>query len=426
MTLPPTTPHLDPGRSSRSPFPEGALAVAIGVGLNGISTYAFLAITQRAVGERPYAAFAVVWGLALILGPGLFHPLEQELSRATAYRASRGDGSAPVLRRSATAGLLAWAGVAVMLVIGWFLGLEALLDSNVVLAAALMVSLGGYAGASLVRGVLSGRRKFVIYGGTMAMEGLSRLFLSLAFLGLGIRSVAVFAFSLGAAFTLAAGLGMKERPLADPGPRSEWTELTPALGTLLAISLAEAFLLNIGPLVVKVLSEDQADAGRFLNAMIVARLPLFLFVAIRVTLLPNLARLAGRADWRAFRRLLQNLVLALAGVVAAVVAAAAFVGPSLVHLMFGTRVAALDMSLLAAASGGSMIVLSLSLALVAIGRPGWAAAGWTTGVVAFMAALPFGSDPFLRVETAALAAMVASTGFLAASFHRSVPDRQTR
>lgn len=380
---------------------------------------------MRAVGEAAYALFAVVWGLTLVLGPGLFQPLEQELCRATAERASRGEGSGPVLRRAAAAGLVGVGGLAVALPLAWIGGLHRLLDENVLMATALLGALAGYAAIALVRGMLAGNHAFGRYGTTLAVEGLGRLALALGLLLIGVRSVTWFGFASGGAFVIAALLGAR-KVLAVPGPKAEWTELTPALGTLLVMSLAEAFLLNIGPLIVKVLSDDPETPGRFLNALIVARLPLFLFVAVRVTLLPNLARLAGRGEWLAFARLLRNLVLALSAVVLAVTGAAAAVGPSLVNLLFGTRIGTRDMALLAAANGISMIVLSLSLSLVAIGRAALASAGWCVGVIAFMLALPFGSDPFLRVETASLVAMFTSAAVLAAAVQRSLPDRQTR
>ncbi|HBH76541.1 MAG TPA: polysaccharide biosynthesis protein, partial [Acidimicrobiaceae bacterium] len=67
-------------------MPDGTPAIALGLAINGISTYGFLVLARRAVGDEAYGGLAIVWSLVYILGPGLFQPLEQEVARATAAR----------------------------------------------------------------------------------------------------------------------------------------------------------------------------------------------------------------------------------------------------------------------------------------------------------------------------------------------------
>ena len=87
-----------------NPLPSGTTAIGYGLLINGIATYGFLIIAKRALGDDAYGGLAVLWGLVYILGPGLFQPLEQEIARVTADRASRGLGSAPVLRTASRIG----------------------------------------------------------------------------------------------------------------------------------------------------------------------------------------------------------------------------------------------------------------------------------------------------------------------------------
>ena len=100
---PAISPFLERMRE-RSPLPDGTPAIALGLAINGISTYGFLVLARRAVGDEAYGGLAIVWSLVYILGPGLFQPLEQEVARATAARGSLGQGSAPVLRQAANIG----------------------------------------------------------------------------------------------------------------------------------------------------------------------------------------------------------------------------------------------------------------------------------------------------------------------------------
>ena len=51
-----------------------------------------------------------------LAGPGLFLPLEQEISRALAERRARNQGGVPVVRRAATIGVGLGLGVLVLLI----------------------------------------------------------------------------------------------------------------------------------------------------------------------------------------------------------------------------------------------------------------------------------------------------------------------
>ncbi|MYE08745.1 MAG: polysaccharide biosynthesis protein, partial [Acidimicrobiaceae bacterium] len=81
-------------------LPFGTSWILWGLVFNGLTTYGYLVVAQRALGDDGYGSLAVLWALVNIGGFGLFQPLEQEVARATADRASRGVGSAPVLSRA--------------------------------------------------------------------------------------------------------------------------------------------------------------------------------------------------------------------------------------------------------------------------------------------------------------------------------------
>ena len=83
--------------------------------------------------------------------------------------------------------------------------------------------------------------------------------------------------------------------------------------------MAAAALVNAGPLAAKLLADDTQSAivSEFSYAVLVARVPLFMFQAVQAALLPKLARLAAQGlfdDFRqGFRRLMQVVVLVGAG-----------------------------------------------------------------------------------------------------------------
>ncbi len=412
------TSYLRKRIDNRRLLPHGTSAIGWGLVANGLATYGFLVVAQYAMGEEGYGTFAVVWALVNIFGPGLFQPLEQEVARATADRASRGEGSAAVLHRAAVLGGVQILLVAVLMVAAWPLGLDSLLGGSVVLLVILIVALASFGSAELVRGILSGLHRFEVYGWYFAVEGVARFAFAALLALLGLKAVG--AYGVAIPFALIAGAStvlVLQRPFVKPGPAASYSELTPALGLLLIASIGEAFMLNVGPVAVHVAGGDDLDPGApgvFLDAMIIARVPLFFFQAVKASLLPSLADLAGRGDLAAFRTMQIKITGAVGVLAASSVAVSGWIGPGIVDLVFADEIGRLDMALLAASGGGLMLMLSLSLGLVALGHTRLAVAGWGAGVIAFAVTAYFDLEPFLRVELSLLSAVLAGSATVGA------------
>lgn len=377
--------------------------------INGLSTYAFLVLARHAVGDEAYGGLAVLWALVYILGPGLFQPLEQEVARATAARGARGEGSAPVLRQASKVGAMALGVVFIGALVAWPLGLAGMLDHRIDLLVALLLSLAAFAVAELCRGILSGRHKFKEYGRYFAAEGTSRWLIAVVLSAIGIEIVGFYAMTMAAAFlsgTLVAAWWL--RPFVHPGPESRLSELSPALGLLLATSVAEAFLLNVGPVAVSIIGDELGEEapGVFLNGLIISRIPLFFFQAVKASLLPALTESAAEGDLDGFREVQLRLVGAVVVVASLSTVAITFIGPWLVDTLFHDDLSRRDLGLLSASGGGLMVLLSLSLGLVALDHTRLAIIGFVVAVATFPIALQFADEPFLQVEIGLLAAVI--------------------
>ena len=366
----------------------------------------------HALGDEGYGGLAVLWALVNIGGFGLFQPLEQEVARATADRASRGVGSAPVLRRAGVLGAVQFMLVTAGLLVAWPLGLDGLLDGRPELLVALVLALGAFAGTQLVRGILGGRHLFDRYAWYFMVEGGSRMAVAVALALAGVAAVGAYGLAIAFALVAAAVVAAGPRPFVRPGPPASYRELTPAMGFLLIASIGEAFILNVGPVAVDIASGDELGPeapGVFLNGMLIARIPLFFFQAVKASLLPSLATLAGHGDLVGFRNMQIKIVAAVGAAAAATTVLAAAVGPLVVRIVFGDELSRTDMALLAASGGGLMLMLSLTLGLVALGHTRLAVAGWVAGIAAFAATVSFDLEPFLRVELGLVAAVLAGS-----------------
>lgn len=431
------------GRSRRNPLPEGTLAVGVGLMVNGVTAYVFLALTARVLGPEAYAPLSVLWALVFLAGPGCFLPLEQEVSRALAERRAQGLGSGPVLRTAAMLG----AGMAVVLVALTlaFSGplLEHLFDDQPLLLAGFVFALVGYCAGHLARGTYSGQGRFRPYAVYIGGEGVFRVLGCILVAVLGVTTAGWYGVAVGVAPIAAVvvsligqrgifrptppdGAGIADATV-DPAPprsgRSPVRELSGALAALFVGSLLAQGLVNAGPLAVELLGDeaDDAEAGRFLAGLVIARVPLFLFQAVQAALLPKLSGLAGAGRFEEFRGGLRRLLVVTGALAASATVGAFAIGPPVVQIMFGAEFE-LDhrtVGLLALSCGVYMFALALAQAVIALGGHRQVAGAWALSILTFVLVTWLAADDlFLRVELGLVAGATVAAAALAVALAR--------
>ncbi|GAA1801675.1 lipopolysaccharide biosynthesis protein [Planosporangium flavigriseum] len=384
--------------------PAGTLIVGCGLAVLGAASYVHLAVASRALNPVDYSAVGVLWALVFSIGIGLFLPVEQEVSRLVAARSVAGVGVAPVLR---TAGLLAGGLLALLLAA---LGLAAgplagrLFEGDRSMVIALCGAFAGLAAGYLTRGVLSGLGRFGWYGTQLAIDGGLRITLA-AGMGLaGVRSPLAYALILAIAPLVSVVLTLPGvlRDL-QPGPPAALRMLCQGLSLLVASNLLMQVIVNIGVINVKLLSPgDKAFAGSLLNALVLARVPLFVFASLQASLLPALTRAIASGDIPTFRRLFVRSigVVSLLGLAGGIPAVA--LGPWLVKLLFGQTdvLGRAGFAWLAAGTLAYMVASVVGPAVVARGRHAAQTLGWLVGTAVLVAITLGPGDIRLRVELA--------------------------
>lgn len=399
-----------------NPLPEGTLAVGAGLIVSGITSYGFLAISARALGPERYAPLGVLWALTYVVCPGVFLPLEQEVGRALSSRRAKGLGGGPLIRRAALAGGVAAAVLIAATAATGPISLTHLFDDKVLLLVALMLGLAGYYAEFFVRGVLSGNARFKPYGVILGAEASLRMLACFALAVVGVDTVGPYGIIIGVSPIAATLLGIrKERNLVTPGPDAPWSELSTALGYLLAGSVMAQLLVNAGVFAVQILADaDQRGpggaAGRFLNGLIIARIPLFMFQAVQAALLPKLAHLAGEGRHDDFRTGLKRLLAVVVGIGSLATVTAFAIGPFVVTTLFGKgfELSHRDLGYLAGASAIYMLALALAQALIALANYSRVVLGWAAGLIAFVGVTAIGEELLPRVEHGFLAGSIAA------------------
>jgi len=402
----------------KNPLPHGTVMVGGGLAANGLTMFAFLFASKRVLSEDSYSVLGVLWGLVFLVGPGFFLPLEQEVSRALASRRARGVGARPIIYRAAKLGM----GLAGVLLILTALAAGRLADEvfrgDKLFVLAFGLSFVAYGIELLVRGMLSGTGRFSTYAVVLGLEGVSRFLLALVLVIAGVTTAGWFGMALAVGPFLAALFVLLpgQRPTLAEGPDAPMAELSTSLGWLLMGSVLTLGLMNIGPALIESIGgEDKALAGRFLNTLLVARIPLFLFQAVQAALLPAMAEHAGAGRYGEFRQSMKQLMLAVAVVAALGLTGSFLLGPLVAQILLGEAepLGRVHFALLATSMALFMGALALAQALIALHHQRAVALIWAAAAITFIAALFSGADALVRVETSLLAAsMVAAFGLL--------------
>jgi O-antigen/teichoic acid export membrane protein len=398
------TAPADAARTSRSnPLPPGALLIGLALAVQGVTTYAFVVIANHALAPKPYSAFSALWALTFVAAPGLFLPLEQEVGRAASARRVAGLGAGPVVRRALLLGIGIAIGVMLLAAAGEGPLVGTFFNGQGLLLLGFLVAMAVYTLYYLSRGTLAGSARFGGYATILMVEGAVRIAAALVLLKAGVTNGGAFGLAISLPCLIGLAVVMpRQRGTAAPGPPAHWSELSAALGWLLTGSLLAQALMNVTPLATKALfsNGDPTAAGRVLNGLIVARIPLYFFQAIQASLMPKLSADAAAGRFDDFRLLLRRILLLAALVIVVSVAGMALLGPPILQIVFHSSrpLGRGDLALLALGSEGMMAAFALAYACIALRGYRGATAGWVAGSVALVLALVVLPGTLLRVE----------------------------
>ncbi|MGA1183453.1 MAG: hypothetical protein ACO3Z1_08690, partial [Ilumatobacteraceae bacterium] len=185
--------------------------------------------------------------------------------------------------------------------------------------------------------------------------------------------------------------------------------------------LCSGALINAGPLTVDLLGEGTPPevVTRFGNAVLLARVPLFLFQAVSAAMLPRLTQLAALGDAREFRDVLRRLFALVGGVGIIGVGGAFVAGPWVLELVYEGGIDRRTITLLAFASAVYMLAQACAQSVLSMSGHILVAGGWVASFLTFVAVALWSSDDlFLRVELALIASSVVAFTIFGAALRR--------
>jgi O-antigen/teichoic acid export membrane protein len=390
------------------------MPLVAGLGVLAGTSYVTLVLAGRLLGPAAFAGISVLYVLISSFTTGLFLPVEQEIARRRGHERGSVTFDPSLVRRAVVVSLLAALVIGLLAVAARPVSLR-LLGGSWDLLGALCVALPGYACCFVSRGVFAGRRELGRYGLQLAVEGTFRLAGILCLVAIGAHSVAAVGWLFGAAPWVALAASLVGRTVQLPGATVSVVAgdpLVSALGFLLVSSLAAQLLVNAGPVIIQLLATpaERARAGAFFAALVVVRIPVFLFTAVQPSFLPAMATHSAvdqKADFVALTRRVLAICLVLTVVSTAVLTAA---GPMLIRLLFGFRdgVGSVTFLAMGVSVGLCLAAMILAQALLGRGMHAWTSAGWLIGLAAMVAGTALPGSAVDRATTGFLLGTVAA------------------
>lgn len=290
-------------------IPRGTFAIGSGMAIGALTGYIVVIVVNHSVGDRQYAGFGAFWSLIFVVGPGLFLPLEQEISRAISHRAARNDGSANLLKLvSIMAATLA---IIVALIAATFTPVivNGVFHGSNYLQLGFVLGIIGYGLLHCSRGVLSGNHKFGAYGTSLAAEGTVRFFVVITLSLLGVNEVGPYGVAMGLSPIIAVlPFTPLLKSLITPGTHASKRELGTALSFLVSSSVLSQALAYSSLFITNVIEGGSGQEARwFTNAFFIARIPVIGFMAVQAALLPKLSTLHSLGEHTEFRHQFRKL-----------------------------------------------------------------------------------------------------------------------
>ncbi len=350
----------------------------------GVLTYAFQSASFHVLGKAGAAPLTLLWSATFLTVQVLWIGGTQTLGHYIAEREARGMDWGPVVssvRRWHVGLAVTFAGVA--LIASPLLTEE--LFGNSWLTAAFIVAVIFYAPEYFRRGIFNGHRQSLRLGVQIMAESAARLLLAAVLLAFGWG---VFGPAIAIVIAPVVGvLAVRPAPVAPPERAGDDFSARNALRfagpVLLCMAFAQA-LMNGGPIIARLLDGTDAQVGLFAAALILTRIPQYVFSPAIGALLPRASRVLSTEGRRAFDRFVAR-ALGVVGLVGVLMVGGTWMfGGWGLRLFAGAEFDASRAVLVALATMAAFYLFSdaLNQGLFALGQGRLAALGWFVGLLA--------------------------------------------
>lgn len=360
---------------------DGTVTMLAGTLATGVAAYVWQAAGTRTLGNSAFAPVATMWTLNYLVMTVLLAPIEQYATRTVSSGPDGRDHLARNLR--IVAGILLVA--TLLLGIGCALARGRFFDGEIGYAfiGALLAACMGC--LSLIRGTLSGERRFSSYGRLTGLDGLTRVVAGGAVLAVGGTALD-FTWTIPlCALTSLLWIGrVPRRPRVGPASTETHLPIRHFMVTMVGGTAAAQLLLAGGPLLLGALGAPNRTVTILFVAQIAGRAVLLVALPVWSRALPSLTAIALRNEHASLVRIAERILPISLAVAVLGAAFAASAGPPVLAAAFGHG-SRPDAFVAGSVGAGTVLAvgnLGLNQLLVATGRTLRITISWWTALCA--------------------------------------------
>lgn len=375
---------------------KDSLALALGSIVTGIFAYAFFAVATRSLGPVGAAPVSVLWTFWAFAGAAVTFPVQHWIIQTT--ESGGGESAVRAAMPRLWTATFVWA---VLLTMGsWALGERLFNTSGVAFPVLIGVVTLGACWSGVVRGVLSGRRRFVATGLAIMGENAVRLAAGVLVAITG-RGATMFGIALitGPLIGLTWIRDLPFRGARDAGAGVGKMGL---IGGIALGGLIGQVVLTAGPAVLALLGGAAQAVTALFASLALFRLPMVILIGLLSQVTGSVSAIVSNRRHTELRRV-RHAVLA-ATVTAMLVGAAigATVGDDLVQLLFGEGLQLSRGTLVLLGAGSALALGNLAEGAILTAHQASRAyvIGWLAGLLVAGLVVAVPGDPLQRTVLA--------------------------
>jgi O-antigen/teichoic acid export membrane protein len=378
-------------------------------------SYLLLSILSRQLSVEEYSKFAAFWSIVTGIVIGVTAPLETFAISST--KILNGKAQVDVAFFIALKKVFVLGTIALIIVLPFFVPRVFASEWSYLLA--IFASFYGFIAIYGTRGILVAESRSRLYASIMSIETLLRLVLTwtLIWLFSPIGEIASLSFALAAIISGFVSFKSVQQHITvtlaklKKFPNSKSKANYPnkyEFSSILVASVSALMVLNLGPFVLQLISGTSVYAAGFLlNALTLARIPIFLGPIIQARLIPTTANLFDRNELKSISRLMLTSTTKILLIGSASTITFMYLGNQLVEVFFGSTYmfSHVDLLLIAMPTTLYLLAVLFQSALIAFHQSRIILKSWSTGVGAYFLILTTQLDPLIRVELASAMAL---------------------
>ncbi len=379
-------------------------------------SYLLLSFLSRTMSDAEYSHFAAFWSIVTGVIIGITSPLETFSLSSTRTMNGRAQIDSSLL--SAIKKVLIIGSVGLLVLIPWFTPL--VFDGELIYVSALYVTFLGFIAIYSARGILVAAARSNTYAAIMSMETLLRLALAMFFIWVFSPVGYVVAISFAFAATVSGFLSyVSVRKIASLNSMKVKKFQTTNINrkhsrnnefySIAVASLSALIILNLGPFVLQSMSEPEMySAGFFLNALTIARIPIFIGPILQARIIPKASNLLRLNQFDYLMMFIRNSVLKLFSIGSISIVFFMLFGNVAIKLFFGNtfQFEKFDLFLIALSTVLYLIAIIYQSVLVARQKSQSILKAWCVGLAVYFVVLFTNIEPLKKVEVATVVGLL--------------------